>query len=92
MGNGVVAKLGVSEVEGPLHRTWSCVEISASGARTEPRGSGNDTPTPVDRLTLEAVTKQFDNAFQRVPEVPEEVDDSIHAPLIADEASKRNLP
>ena len=56
----------------------------------EPRASGNETP--VGRLTLEAVTKQFADTSQGVPEVPEEVDDGIHTPLIADEASEGNLP
>jgi hypothetical protein len=37
------------------------------------------------------VPKQFAETSQGVPEVPEEVDDGIHAPLIADEASDGNL-
>ena len=38
------------------------------------------------------VPKQFANASQSVPEVPEKGDDGIHAPLIADEPSYGRLP
>jgi hypothetical protein len=38
------------------------------------------------------VTEQFADACQQVPEVPEEVDDGIHAALIAEEASDGNPP
>jgi len=41
---------------------------------------------------LEAVTKQFADTSQGIPEVPREVDDGIHAPLTADEAYNGNLP
>jgi hypothetical protein len=38
------------------------------------------------------LTEQLADASHRVPEVPEEVDDGIHAALIADEASDGNPP
>jgi len=41
-------------------------------------------------LTLEAVTKKFAETSQGIPEVPEEVDDGIHAALIARKASDGN--
>ena len=38
------------------------------------------------------ISKQFADASQGVPEVPQEVDDGIHATLIADETSDSNMP
>jgi len=42
-------------------------------------------------LLLFSLSKQLADASQGVPEVPEQVDDGIHASLIADKAGKRNL-
>jgi len=36
------------------------------------------------------VAEQFDDASQCVPQVPEEIDDGVHTPLIAEEASEDN--
>jgi len=46
---------------------------------------------PHASAALGCIPKQFADASQRVPEVPEEVDDGIHAALIAEEASDGNL-
>ncbi len=45
-----------------------------------------------DADETQEVSRQLTDASQGVPEVPEQVDDSIHAPLIADEACNDNLP
>ena len=38
------------------------------------------------------VAEQFGDASQGVPEVPDEVDDGLHAAPIAEETSEGNLP
>jgi hypothetical protein len=43
------------------------------------------------KSTADGVAKHLADASRRVPEVPEEVDDGIHAALIAEEASDGNL-
>jgi len=38
------------------------------------------------------VAQQFDDASKTVPQVSKQVDDSVHTPLIAEEASDGNRP
>jgi len=70
--------------------------VSLSPGKT-PSGPTNETSrqrgaTPEEHADeTQEVSKQFTDAPQGVPEVPEEVDDRIHAPLIAEEASESNL-
>ncbi|MBC8373309.1 MAG: hypothetical protein H8E53_06935 [Planctomycetes bacterium] len=55
--------------------------------------SGRQGCTGLEERTDETqdVTEKLADACHRVPEVPEEVDNGIHAALIADQASKCNL-
>jgi len=52
-------------------------------------GQERQVNRPARRLSG-PLTEKLADAFQRVPEVPEEVDDGIHEDLIAEEASDGN--
>jgi hypothetical protein len=45
-----------------------------------------------DAYETQEVAEQFGDASQGVPEVPEEVDAGVHAPLITEGASDGNMP